>query len=149
MILKWKTSQYRIFALYVGFVVLKDKNLFSSSIYKHFLLFSISMRLLHSDGNQENIELITDMLIKFNQIGGEVYGKTFLSYNVHSLIHCVEDYKKYGNLSNVSAFSFESYLGVHVKGAIRCGNKPFHQVGSHISRLNSDVKNSIPQSHHI
>ena len=34
-----------------------------------------------------------------------------VAYNVHSLIHLVDDYRKHGSLEHISAFHFEDYLG--------------------------------------
>jgi hypothetical protein len=40
-----------------------------------------------------------------------IYGKTFVGYSVHNLIHLLQDVQKYGSLGNISAFPFENFLG--------------------------------------
>ena len=46
----------------------------------------------------------------FVQSCGTVYGKTMLSYNVHALIHLVQDCKVFGCLDDFSAFQFENFM---------------------------------------
>ena len=40
-------------------------------------------------------------------------------------------------MEQISAFSFESFLGAHIKGAVRSGYKPLHQIAQHIELINS------------
>jgi hypothetical protein len=50
-----------------------------------------------------------------------------LVYNVHNVVHLVDDAKAYGSLDNVSAFCFENYLGKLFK-MIRKPEKPLEQL---------------------
>ncbi len=57
----------------------------------------------------------------------EIYGKEFLSYNVHNLIHLPDDVRYFGNLDSFSAFAFENYLQ-EIKHLLRKHNQPLAQV---------------------
>jgi hypothetical protein len=57
----------------------------------------------------------------------QVYGQHLVSYNIHGLIHLVDDYKQYGPLDNCSTFPFENYMKV-LKSMLRQPNKPLEQV---------------------
>lgn len=135
-ILRWKASQYRLFALYIGIIMFAFKNIVSRKINNNFLKLSIALRLLNSPDQYENISFITYLLNEFVEDSKNIYGSSFVCYNVHCLIHLPQDYVKFGNLGVISAFCFENYLGSHVKGAVRAGYKPLSQIASHISNLN-------------
>lgn len=145
-ILKWKATQYRMFSLYIGIVIFRNKKIVPQDLYKNFLLFSISMRLLNTENQHNNLDFIKSLQKKFVKDAQFIYGKSFACYNVHLFTHLAEDYARYGILSKISAFSFESYLGSHIKGAVRSGYKPLQQISKHVNKENA--KSSIPLSTH-
>lgn len=57
-----------------------------------------------------------------------------LVYNVHSLIHLVDDVKLYGPLDSFSAFPFESYMS-KVKKMIRRNNNALPQIFNRIQEM--------------
>jgi len=59
--------------------------------------------------------------------GKDVFGREFISYNVHSLLHICEDAQKFGDIVSYSAFPFESFLG-HLKALIHSPTHPLQQV---------------------
>ena len=65
------------------------------------------MRMLLTDEQDVNLEFIRYLLKTFVNTAKELYGKSFTSYNIHSLIHLPDNYQCFGNLDNVSAFKFE------------------------------------------
>ena len=142
-IFRWKASQYRLFTLYIAIVLLNNKNLVPRNIYQNFLNYSLALRLLNSDDQYQNIEFIRVLLLNFVNGSAPIYGSSFICYNVHSLIHLPDDYLKFGNLSKITAFPFESYLGAHIKGAVRAGFKPLQQIGSHICQINQSPSKPI------
>lgn len=135
----WKASEMRLMMVYVGMVLLADKSLFSSTIQYNFLLFAVAMRLLLFDGMQDNMIIVSELLEDFLKTSSEIYGKSFVSYNIHSMIHLPDDYKRYGNLNRISAFPFESYLGTNVKGSVRAGYKPLNQIVQHLTNKNEEI----------
>ena len=125
--------------IYVGFVLLAHRDIFSRHVQYNYLLFACSMRILLSDGMEENLAVVSDLMKDFVKHSIELYGKSFVSYNIHCMTHLTEDYKSYGNLNNISAFPFESYLGSNIKGAVRSGYKPLHQICDHVANKNSEI----------
>ena len=69
--------------------------------------------LLVSDNYVNTLSNITISRKLFNifiKKGKELYGDSFLVYNVHSLIHLVDDAEILGSIDNFSAFPFKNYL---------------------------------------
>ncbi|XP_051168513.1 uncharacterized protein LOC127286199 [Leptopilina boulardi] len=56
-----------------------------------------------------------------------LYGSFSVSYNMHGLLHLVDDVRKRGCLDNFSAFDFENYLQ-YLKKWMRKGEKPLEQL---------------------
>lgn len=133
----WKASEFRTFLLYVGVLVLCKPSIVPNEIYHHFLHLSVAMRVLLMDHQLSNLPIVQNIMIDFVNSSSILYGTTFLSYNVHSLIHLTQDYMKFGNLDKVSAFVFESFLGVHIKGCLRAKFQPIKQISNYVSMLNS------------
>ena len=71
-----------------------------------------------------------------------LYGKGFVSYNVHNLVHLVNDYKLYGSLDLVSSFGFESFLG-KLKNSVQSGYKPLQQVAFYVWHQNNKILKNI------
>lgn len=97
------------------------------------------MRLLNTAGQEPNIPFIKDLLVEFVTESSNLYGKSFVCYNNHSILHLPEDYLTHGQLNNINAFKFESFLGSHIKGAVRSGYKPLVQISKHISHQNKKI----------
>lgn len=107
---KYKAVEFKFFALYAGPFLLKK--LVSKEMYEHFLLFSISCRLLSEKNALPYVAEARHNLRKFVDEASDVYGSTFVCMNVHNLIHISDDVENTRcNLNEISAFSFESYLG--------------------------------------
>ena len=138
-VLKWKASQYRQFAMYSGIFILYNKKIVSKNIFTNFLKFSIASRLLFSDNRDCNLEFIRELLKQFVEEAKVIYGKSILTYNMHSCIHLPNDYEKFGNFENINAFKFESYLGVNIKSVIKSGYKPLMQIARHVDRKNTEA----------
>ena len=57
----------------------------------------------------------------------QTYGKHFVSYNVHNLIHLPAECRQHGPRDKLSAFPFENYPKT-IKQTLSSGNKPLHQL---------------------
>lgn len=121
----WKGAEFRTFLLYVGVVVLKD--ILEPDVYNNFLYLFCAITIFSSEYYMKHVE-IADSLIK-DFIGGYIliYGNGSVSSNIHNLVHIKEDVLRYGNLSNISAYKFESHLG-KLKNCLRSGNLPLSQL---------------------
>ncbi|XP_065650129.1 uncharacterized protein LOC136078356 [Hydra vulgaris] len=125
---KWKATELRQFLLYSGAVVLH--NVLPQLMYQNFLTLSIAMILLlcpRYAACEHYRDYAEKLMINFVQNFRIIYGDNQLVYNVHTLIHLVQDCRIYGALDNVSAFPFENKLGI-IKKLIRKPHNPIAQV---------------------
>jgi len=82
-----------------------------SNKYKHFLKLHCAIYiLLCSNPTNELKSTANSLLHEFVEESSILYGKEFLVYNVHSLVHLADDAYKFGSLDNVSAFPFENAM---------------------------------------
>ena len=131
---RWKATEYRLFLLYIGKIVLHDV---MSSVYRyHFLVLNMAISLLLSDNSASNINLAEFLLNYFVEEGIKLYGDKFPIFNVHSLLHLADDARTHGSLDNISAFKFENYLG-SIKKMIRGSKNPLIQV---VNRVKEDIQ---------
>lgn len=85
----WKATEFRTFLLYTGPIVLKGR--IKKILFKHAMLLSCAIRLLiSSDTCHTHIYLAKDLLKKFVHKCGSYFGKGYVGYNVHSLIHIAD-----------------------------------------------------------
>lgn len=138
----WKATEYRQFLLYLGPTLLTPW--LPKKIYKHFLLLHASIFILSRDNiSEEDLVQAEYMLRQFviSSISKDLYGKSFLIYNVHNLLHLVDDVRRHGPLHKFSAFPFENKLA-SLKRAIRGKNKPLQQlVNRTLEKTETDSNN--------
>lgn len=65
-----------------------------------------------------------DMFVKYS---ANIFGKGFVVYNVHMLLHLISDVKRFGNVMNFSAYPFENKLG-ELKRLVKTSSKPLQQI---------------------
>lgn len=121
----FKGSEFRTTLFYTGPVVLK--NILSTEEYNNFLALHIATRICNDKKLHQYLEIARKLFIHFVRTYIEIYGEEFVSYNIHNLLHVVDDVIRFGVLENFSAFPFESFLG-KLKKKIRHGNKVLEQV---------------------
>ncbi|KAB0795128.1 hypothetical protein PPYR_11967 [Photinus pyralis] len=136
----WKATEFRLFILYTGIVVLKDA--LPERYYKHMLCLTTSIRILCSVHHKHMLNYSEKLLQHFVKKFGEIYGEEWLSYNVHSLIHLPNDVRNLGTLDSFSSFKFESYL-YKLKQKIKHSGKPLHQIANRLHEMN-DFKHEGP-----
>lgn len=136
----WKGTELRTFLSYVGPVVLKG--VLNMSEYKNFLALHVAMRICNDRKLHNKLEIARELFIYFVKSFRELYGEKYMSYNIHNLLHIVDDVLRYGVLENFSAYPFESSLG-KLKKKIRHGNKMLEQV---INRILEgwDIQSKVP-----
>lgn len=106
-----KASQWKNFLLYYSMVVLK--NILPKKFYDHWFLFVYSAHtLLKPTLSKEEFQSAEKCLIEFHDGIEKLYGKRFMSFNVHTLKHSMKFVKYFGSLWAWSAFPFENYNGV-------------------------------------
>lgn len=126
-IAKWKGTEFRLFLLYLAPVVLKK--VLPVELYRHFLLFHTSCRILCSESTAQRFnDQARVYLTRFVKLTEQYYGKKSQILNVHSLIHLADDAKSMGcSLNKITAFPFESALG-KLKKMVRSGRNPLSQI---------------------
>lgn len=126
---KYKAVEYKFFTLYAAPIVLKD--LVSDKIYEHFMLLTSACRLMTYQDPVPNIERARSYFKQFVNEAADIYGTSFLSINVHNLVHLCDDVETTGcNFNELSAFCFESYLG-SISRALR---SPTHLLAQYCKR---------------
>lgn len=120
----WKATEYRTFLLYTGPVVLKT--ILDSNRYDHFLLLSIAMRILMNH-DSANYGLAHNLLNEFVAQMEHLYSQLHLGFNVHCLLHLVDDVKEFGSIDVINAFKYENYLQ-QIKKMVKKRNQSAVQI---------------------
>ena len=140
---RWKATELRQFLLYTGPVCLQG--IIPDVMYDNFMLLSVGIYILLST---EHCSLLLDqaqvILLNFVEHFGKLYGKEYMSYNVHAVLHLADEARTHGVLDNVSCFIFENYLG-KIKKLLRKPSAPLEQVVKRMSEMS--VKAPVAQSH--
>ncbi|XP_045028751.1 uncharacterized protein LOC116931694 [Daphnia magna] len=103
-----KATECRLKLPYVLPVILKHR--LPEEVYNHFMLLHIVIRILSCDEKvkeEDNIEYANNLLIRFVEQSPSIYGDKFVSYNIHNLIHLVDECRRLGPMETFSCFSFE------------------------------------------
>ncbi len=130
----WKATEYRLFLLYYGCVVLR--RILPDEKYYHFMLFQCAIYILCSDfatnefWRQYAIHLLTEFVKEIPTL----YSRVLMVYNVHNLLHLADDVARFGRLDNFSAFPFENFMR-HIKRMVRGPNKVLEQVSNRLAEV--------------
>lgn len=111
---RFKATEYRQILLYTGpaiFMHILDKQ-----TYEHFLLLHSACRLLSKTCILPDDLGYAEIALKmYVDCCRNIYGPTFMSYNVHGLLHVVDDVRVLGNLDSYSAFPYENNMRIFRK----------------------------------
>ncbi|KYN07563.1 hypothetical protein ALC62_01469 [Cyphomyrmex costatus] len=124
---QWKATEFRTFLLYLGPVVLKD--ILDKCMYNNFLTLHVAISILLNKAFCKEIDYLDyaeELLKHFVKTFTKLYGKAYVSHNIHNLLHLVADVRKFGILENFSCFRFENYMGT-IKKLLRKGDKPLQK----------------------
>jgi len=135
---RWKATEFRLFLLYTGPIVLKK--IISDECYTNFMALNISMIVLLSPDRSSLIPYAKYLLNYFVMTFQRIYGKHLLSHNIHGLLHLCDDYQQFGPLDTCSSFLFENYMK-KLKSLVRKADQPLQQVINRYSEINSINKN--------
>lgn len=129
-----KATQFKQLLHYTAVVLFKQH--LSSSIYRHFLLFHVGVRLLSFkpwcvDFNAYAHEL----LCCFVRNSPSIFSESFVCYNVHSLFHVAQDVSNHGPLYSYSAYRFENFYRF-MKMFLKKSGKPLHQLAKRLKERN-------------
>ena len=138
----WKAHKLRQFLLYSGPVVLR--NALRDDLYNHFLNLYLAITILVNPvlcKNNNYLNLSENLLKTFVKNYQILYGRENVSFNVHSLLHIVDDVRNFGPLDSYSAFRYENYIG-KIKRLIRKGDKPLQQLARRLAEIRA-AKNDL------
>lgn len=106
---RWKATEFRQLLLYTGPLVLAS---LPKHIFDHFMTLHCAIFIMCNPAVKTNDALLeyAHSLLKYF-VGNfmTLYGKESISYNVHGLLHLVDDVKTFGALDDYSAFPFENF----------------------------------------
>ena len=141
---RWKETEMWQFLLYTGPAVLKKifKGKKLKGCYDNFMLFHTGIKILpspHLCQKPENNKYAKDLLILFVEQCRTLYNDSFISYNVHCLIHLADDVMRFGPLDLFSSFIFKNNMK-SVKAMIRKHESVLPQI---VRRLFKEERNLI------
>lgn len=107
----WKATEFRTFLLYTGYFALHK--IVSDDSLAHFLSLVVAMRIFTSEklaADSDNRSFAHKLPLHFVSHSADIYGREFLVYNVHCLVHLCHEVEMFGHLDNCSAFAFENHM---------------------------------------
>ncbi|XP_052901097.1 uncharacterized protein LOC128307348 [Anopheles moucheti] len=128
----WKGTELRSFLHYVSIVVMKD--FMNYRTYRHFLLYFCGVTIFSSLAHQRLWPLADKFLRLFVKEFGSIYGRAYLTSNIHNLQHVYGEVALYGPLDGFSAYPFENHLQL-IKRWVRSGTKCAQQVAARSDEL--------------
>ncbi len=134
---RWKATECRQFLLYTGIVAFKG--ILHRRYYDHFVTLAVAISLLCRNNSRAEVIYAKELLALFVVEARHLYGDKFLTYNSHSLLHLADDVEYFDcSLDDISAFSFENYLGM-IKKLVKNFTNPIVSV---VRRLKEKERNS-------
>lgn len=141
---RWKATEFRQFLLYTGPIILQD--VLPKPLYDHFLCLHVAIKILVSKKYCIMFNAYSKHLIRhFVKESEKLYGRHFISYNIHGLLHLPDDVLRFGPLDSFSCFSFENFLQ-QLKKKVRRAPNPLVQVVKRLSETVNCRKNLSSQS---
>lgn len=137
---KYKANEWKNFVLYYSIPCLKG--IMKTKYIKHWHLFVFGLYLLLKESiSDSDVQLAKTAFEKFVLNIQNLYGKEFLKFNVHLLLHIPRFVKNYGALWAWSAFPFENFNGV-IKKVFHGTQYVPQQVVKNFTRLRYVKNNS-------
>ncbi|KAJ8673565.1 hypothetical protein QAD02_004827 [Eretmocerus hayati] len=138
----YKATDHRFFVKYCGSVVLKK--ILSNECYDHFLLFHVACRMLSRKkaSTHSRLALAQQYLSQFVETFKILYGLKFVSLNVHSLHHVVDDVNSGCDVNDLAASPFKSDL-LKAKHLLRSSHNTLAQCSRRIFEERSVIRKSL------
>lgn len=130
----WKGSEYRCFFYYLSFIILKEA--LRIEPYNHFMHLYCAITICSNESYFHLLRVAEEMLIYFVEQFKTIYGKDYVTSNIHNLLHLVEEVRKFGILQNFNAYCFENKL-YSIKKMVRQGNRALEQVARRMNEMSS------------
>lgn len=130
----WKGSEYRCFFYYLSFIILKET--LRTEPYNHFMHLYCAITICSNERYFPLLRVAEEMLTHFVEQFKTIYGKDYITSNIHNLLHLVEEVRKFGILQSFNAYCFENKL-YSIKKMVRQGNRALAQVAKRINEMSS------------
>lgn len=119
----YKGTEFRTMIVYLLPVV--AHGILPAKQYQNMMLLHVAMVILVDPKlSKSAADVAQKMLESFVVSFAEFYGDDNVVYNVHSLVHIVDDVKEYGCLDEYSAFPFESQMFKIKRMIVKHSHKP-------------------------
>ncbi|CAH0554787.1 unnamed protein product [Brassicogethes aeneus] len=106
---KFKATQLRQLLLYTGPAVFR--NVLGNDHYRHLMLLHAVMRLLNRENPPEELLLFCEASLRsYVTLCLYLYKEQYMSYNIHCLLHIVDDVRGLGPIDSYSAFCYENSM---------------------------------------
>ncbi|XP_061183192.1 uncharacterized protein LOC133191454 [Saccostrea echinata] len=110
----WKASEYRSFLLYYGGPVMYG--LLNEDRFNHYMCLVNAVHILLGNGSSVfNVNRAERMLLTFCEHFENLYSRSFMTLNVHQLVHMAQGVRCLGPLYTHSCFPFEDKNGFILK----------------------------------
>ena len=129
---RWKATELRQILLYTGPLVLQ---VLPCDLYNHFMVLHCAISYLCMPDINNCIlyrQYAHELLKNFVKNFPLLYGEEHVTYNIHGLLHIVDDVEVFGPLDNYSSFRFENYMR-KLKQNIHKSEKPLQQLSLRIA----------------
>ena len=141
----FKATELRLLNLYIGKVVFKGL-MATDQHYEHLITYNCAAALLVDENTAQPYYELNQTLMKMFVDGcEELYGSSFVVYNIHSQLHFPDVAKVHGSIENVSSYCFENYLG-QIKKMVKSSHRPIVSMVKGIERKQAaecDMQNLI------
>lgn len=149
----YKATENRQLLMYTYPAVFE--HILPDEFYENFLILHLVIRILNFDTvNPQVLPFCQGALQLYVQRCEELYGEQYVVFNVHCLLHLVEDVARFGSLDSFSAFAFENAMPQFKKDQ----RKPGQNLEQFYKRLlernenvlppaNDEIRNRLSQSH--
>ena len=130
-------KDFRLLLLYTGPTILQG--ILSKDQYHHFLFLHVANRILNNEKlikMPEWLKYARQLLRDFVADYGTIYGVCYMSYNVHALLHLVDDVETtQQTLVAFSSYVYESWLG-YLCDLVQSSRLPTEQVARRLHEAN-------------
>lgn len=127
----WKATEFRMFLMYTGPVILKD--ILPRNQYLHFMSLSVAVCILHNTTLvRRYYKYAHELLSFFVNEARSLYTDKFVVYNVHCLLHLSNIAHSNQCLQNCTAYRFENNMS-NLKRCIRGTGSPIVQIANRLA----------------
>lgn len=134
---RWKATELRLFGIYTGQFILK--RFVRRDFWELFMSISVFCRIIcHPTWCKTRANYCYDLAKMIIRNASILFGKSFVSLNVHYIIHLVEDCKRLGQVDRFSCFTFENFMRF-LSRMVRSPNLPLQQVTKRIQERGQDL----------